>query len=424
MKAERWKQVNDLFQSAVERASGERAAFLQAACHGDEGLRREVDSLLTSYERAENFIELPAFEVAPELVTNERAGALVGRVIGHYRIESLIGVGGMGEVYLAQDERLGRKAALKLLPDSLITDETQLSRFKNEARTASSLNHPNILTVYEIGAEGNRQFIATEFIEGMTLRASLACGKMNLHAALEIAVQVASALAAAHETGVVHRDIKPENIMLRPDGYAKVLDFGIAKLTEQRPASDHYEVGTTAVLQTRPGLVLGTGRYMSPEQTRGQKGRARSDIWSLGVLVYEVVGGIPPFPGETPSDCIASILTTEPPPLSGVLSDVPLKLESILQKALRKNSDERYQTVKEMLADLRILKGELEAESSLPQTKARAESIVSKIKRHKRGMLLTLVAILAAAAFAYSFFFVAPAPSPNEKSIAVLPFEN
>jgi len=424
MKAERWQQVNDLFQSAVERAPEERAAFLDEGCHGDEGLLREVESLLASYERAENFIESPAFEVAPELLTNDRPGALVGELIGHYRIESLIGVGGMGEVYLARDERLGRKVALKLLPERLTVDETQLSRFKTEARSASALNHPNILTVYEIGAEGNRQFIATEFIEGMTLRASLACGRMNLHAALEIAVQVASALAAAHETGVVHRDIKPENIMLRPDGYAKVLDFGIAKLTEQRPASDHYEVGTTAVLQTQPGLVLGTGHYMSPEQARGQTVDARSDIWSLGVVLYEMVGGIRPFLGETPSDCVASILKTEPPPLSGVLSDVPLKLESMLQKALRKNSDERYQTIKEMLADLRNLKGELEAEGSSPQTKARAESIVSKIKRHKRGVLLTLAAILAAAAFAYSFYFVAPAPLPNEKSIAVLPFEN
>src|SRR5437016_12013391 len=425
MKAERWKQVNDLFQSAVERAPGERAAFLDEACHGDGDLRCEVESLLTSHVRAENFIELPAFEVAPELVTKDRTGALVGKVIGHYRIESLIGVGGMGEVYLARDERLGRKAALKLLPDSLTTDETQLSRFKNEARSASALNHPNILTVYEIGAEGNRQFIATEFIEGTTLRAPLACGRMNPKAALEIAMQVASALAAAHEAGVVHRDIKPENIMLRPDGYAKVLDFGIAKLTEQRLASDDHTVETTGVLQTRPGLVLGTAHYMSPEQARGQKVDARSDIWSLGVVLYEMVGGSPPFRGETPSDCIASILTTEPPPLSGVFPDVPLKLESILEKALRKNSDERYQTIKEMLADLRILKGELEAESSLPQAKARAESIVSKIKGHKRSVLLSLAAaILAATVFAYSFFFVAPAPSPNEKSIAVLPFEN
>src|SRR5438552_113063 len=425
MKAERWKQVNDLFQSAVERAPGERAAFLHEACHGDEGLCREVESLLTSYERAENFIELPAFEAAPELVTNDRAGALVGKVIGHYRIESLIGVGGMGEVYLARDERLGRKAALKLLPDSLTTDETQLSRFKNEARSASALNHPNILTVYEIGTEGNRQFIATEFIEGITLRVSIARGRINPHMALEIAVQVASALAAAHEAGVVHRDIKPENIMMRPDRYVKVLDFGIAKLTEQRLASDDHTVETTAPLQTRPGLVLGTARYMSPEQARGQKVDVRTDIWSLGVVFYEMVGGSPPFRGDTPSDCIASILTTEPPPLSGVLTDVPLKLESILQKALRKSSDERYQAVKEMLADLRILKGELETDSSLLQTKVRAQSIVSKIKRHKRGVLLTLAgALLAAAAIVYSFFFVAPAPLPNEKSIAVLPFEN
>src|SRR5436190_17142360 len=234
MKAERWKRVNDLFQSAAERAPEERAAFLDQACQGDESLCREVQSLLASSERAKNFIESPAFQVAPELLTNDRAGASVGALIGHYRIESLIGAGGMGEVYLARDERLGRKAALKLLPQRLTADETQLSRFKTEARSASALNHPNILTVYEIVTEGNRQFIATEFIEGMTLRASLARGKMNLHDALEIALQVASALAAAHETGIVHRDIKPENIMLRPDGYAKVLDFGIAKLTEQR----------------------------------------------------------------------------------------------------------------------------------------------------------------------------------------------
>jgi serine/threonine protein kinase/Tfp pilus assembly protein PilF len=424
MNAERWKKVNDLFQSTVERAPEERGAFLDKACHDDEGVRREVESLVTSYEQAENFIEVPAFEVAPELVPNDSGAALVGKVIGHYRIESLIGVGGMGEVYLARDERLGRKAALKLLPHSLTTDETQLSRFKNEARTASALNHPNILTVYEIGAEGNLQFIATEFIEGVTLRTALASGRMSAHRALEIAVQVASALAAAHDAGVVHRDIKPENIMLRPDGYAKVLDFGIAKLTEQSPASAERRVETTALLQTRPGLVLGTAHYMSPEQARGQKVDARSDIWSLGVVLYEMVAGSPPFRGETPSDCIAAILTAEPAPLSSISPDVPATLDSILQKALRKNSDERYQTIKEMLGELRILKAKLEAESSFPQTKA-ARGRVSEIKRPKRGLLITLaMAFLAALAVAYFFFFVAPAPSSNEKSIAVLPFEN
>jgi eukaryotic-like serine/threonine-protein kinase len=423
MNAERWQQVNDLFHSAIERAPAERAAFLAQACRGDENLCREVKSLLTSHERTANFIELPAFEVAPELLVLDPAGAAIGELIGHYRIESLIGVGGMGEVYLARDEQLGRKAALKLLPEHLTVDETQLSRFKNEARSASALNHPNILTVYEIGAEGNRQFIATEFIEGTTLRVSLAGGRVKVHAALEIAVQVASAMAAAHEAGVVHRDIKPENIMLRPDGFAKVLDFGIAKLTEQGLALAHAESKTSSVLQTRPGLVLGTARYMSPEQARGQKVDARSDIWSLGVVLYEMVGGMPPFLGETASDCIASILTAEPRPLSGILPNFPLQLEFIVQKALRKDREERYQSTGEMLADLRNLKGELEAESSL--AKMGTGSFVSRIKLQKRGRLLVLVTVtLVAAAFSYSFFPIAPTPSPNEKSIAVLPFQN
>jgi serine/threonine protein kinase len=286
MKPERWEQINDLFQSAAERAPEDRAAFLEEACRGDEALCREVKSLIACYEPAQGFIESSAFEVAPELLTDARPGAMVGESIGHYRVESLIGVGGMGEVYLARDERLGREVALKFLPEQLTADKIQLSRFKSEARVASALNHPNILTVYEIGVEGNRHFIATEFIKGVTLRASLAHRRMNVHDALEIAVQVASALSAAHEAGVVHRDIKPENIMLRPDGYVKVLDFGIAKLTEQQPASDQHDPATTMLLQTHHGLVMGTARYVSPEQTRGQSTDARSDIWNLGVVLY------------------------------------------------------------------------------------------------------------------------------------------
>jgi non-specific serine/threonine protein kinase len=314
----------------------------------------------------------------------------------------------------------------------------QLSRFKSEARAASALNHPNILTVHEIGAEGNRHFIAAEFIEGVTLRAWLTRGKINLRDALEIAVQAASGLAAAHEAGVVHRDIKPENIMLRPDGYVKVLDFGIAKLTEQ-PRKDsgpiHGDAGKTAVHQTRPGLVLGTARYMSPEQLRGEKADARSDIWSLGVVIYEMVAGTPPFQGETASDCIASILTTEPPPLLGILPNVPLKLEAIVTKALRKNRDARYQATKEMLADLRGLKAELDVDGSPSQIQVRAESIVSKIKRHKRAALLTLAATALVLGLSALFVFHRPQThppvagsvsnlTPPEKSIAVLPFEN
>ena len=422
MEPGRWGRITDIYHAAIARPPEERASFLGEECHGDDSLRKQVEAMVKSHERSGDFIESSAFAVAPELLIDEPTGDLIGQSIGHYRIESLIGVGGMGEVYLARDELLGRKVALKFLPEHLTAEATQLNRFKSEARTASALNHPNILTVHEIGAEGTRQFIATEFIEGITLRALLARGRMNLHDALEIAVQVASALAAAHETGVVHRDIKPENIMLRPDGYAKVLDFGIAKLTEQQPESDSHDLGTTT-LQTQLGLVLGTARYMSPEQTRGQKADVRSDIWSLGVVLYEMVGGIPPFAGETPSDCIASILTTEPPPLSRVLSDVPVRLEAVVQKALRKNKDERYQTIKEMLVDLRSLKEEWEAKGYSPQAKARVGPIVSKIKRHKRGVLLTLAAaMLAVAVVAYRLYFAAPPPPFTEKSIAVLPF--
>ena len=425
METERWEKVIDLFQSALERSPGERAAFLDECCHDDQEMRHEVESLLISHERAEDFIEIPAFQAAPEFVPNDNMSPFVGKLIGHYRIEALIGIGGMGEVYLARDERLGRKAAIKILPDNLTTDETQLNRFKNEARTASALNHPNILTVYEIGAEGGVQFIATEFIEGTTLRSLLAPGKMRTQRALEIAVQVASALAAAHDAGVVHRDIKPENIMVRPDGYVKVLDFGIAKLTLQTDATDADRAEPTSLLQTRPGFVLGTAHYMSPEQARGQKVDARSDIWSLGVVLYEMMAGTPPFRGESPSDCIAAILTAEPTALSTISPDVPTQLESILQKALRKNADERYQNIEEMLAELRALKTKVEAESASSQIKSSGDSHVSKINHPKRGVLITIfAALLLVAALASYFFFRAPSSSANEKSIAVLPFEN
>ena len=424
MTSERWQQVNDLFQLAAERAPEERTTFLQTACQGDEGLRREVESLIAYYERAENFIESPAFEVVPELLTDDRTGAIVGESIAHYRIESLIGVGGMGEVYLARDERLGRKVALKFLPERLTANNTQLSRFKSEARAASALNHPNILTVYEIGTEGNRHFIATEFIEGATLRATLVRGRMSVYDALEVAVQVASALAAAHKTGVVHRDIKPENIMIRPDGYVKVLDFGLAKLTEQQSASDNRDLTITNTQHTHAGMLLGTPRYMSPEQTRGDKADARSDIWSLGAVIYEMVCGVPAFSGATPSDCIASILKTEAPPLSRVAPAAPTELQSILHKALRKNRDERYQTIAEMLADLRSLKGKLERAASTPKIQPAWlwAAAVAAIVLIGIGTLF-FARYRSSPVAARSPISPATAQIP-EKSIAVLPFEN
>src|SRR5437762_1645134 len=419
MKAERWKQVNDLFQSAVERAPGERAAFLDEACQGDEPLRHEVGSLLTSHERSENFIELPAYQVAPELVTNDRPGALVGKLIGHYRIESLIGVGGMGEVYLARDERLGRKAALKLLPENLTTDEAQLSRFKNEARSASALNHPNILTVYEIGAEGDRQFIATEFIEGITLRGSLACARINLHAALEIAVQVASALAAAHETGVVHRDIKPENMMLRPDGYAKVLDFGIAKLAEEELPAAMPRDEALLLVETSLGAVLGTVRYMSPEQACGEHVDQSTDIWSLGVVLYEMVTGQAPFSGDTPKEVMSSILEMDPPPLTSYVAHTPPELQQIISKTLRKDRGQRYRSAHELLQALKDLRRKLEAE-----LERAAAPLLLRWARSPIALVLIVLAVALALTFPFFRHRNLTTSLPPDKSIAVLPLQN
>jgi serine/threonine protein kinase/Tfp pilus assembly protein PilF len=431
MTSEHWQRVNELFQLAAERGPEERRAFLETACHGDEKLHREVESLLASYERAENFIEVPAFELAPELVTDGCASASAGESIAHYQIESLLGMGGIGEVYLARDQRLGRKVALKLLAGRWTADDGQLARFKSEARAASALNHPNIITVYEIGAEGNRQFIATEFIEGVTLRAALGHGRMSVHQALEIAVQVASALAAAHQAGVVHRDIKPENIMIRPDGYVKVLDFGLAKLTEGQLAPLEQGVTLPKTELTHPGLLLGTPRYMSPEQTRGQPVDPGTDIWSLGVVIYEMLGGAPPFTGRTPSDCIASVLRTEPPLLSAGSREIPAELDSILQKALRKNRDERYRTIAEMLADLQSIKTNLE--SGANRLKARMPwhwiaAVSALVLITLAGLVFTRhrsvpVATRDIGSPPSNREVSAPA-AISDKSIAVLPFEN
>src|SRR5206468_3053285 len=359
----RLQTIEEIYRAALDQEPDQIGAFLDTACEGDELLRRKVEALLASRERAGSFIETSAVGIASRIIENGQADLLVGQTFGHYKISKPIGSGGMGEVYLATDIKAGRKAALKLLPMHFTGDAERLHRFQQEAHALVGLNHPNILTVYEIGEDHSIHYIASELIEGETLRQRLEHGPMQLREAVDVAIQVASALVAAHETGIVHRDIKPENIMRRPDGYVKVLDFGIAKLIEQCAASDDQVIQTATALQTRPGLILGTGRYMSPEQARGQTVDARSDIWSLGIVVYETITGIPPFQGETPSDCIASILTSEPPCLSAVFPDIPLELEAIVAKALRKDRDARYQTANEMLADLRSLNGELEFRS-------------------------------------------------------------
>ena len=283
-----------------------------------------------------------------------------GQTIGLYKVLARLGAGGMGEVYLAQDPRLDRKIALKLLPDHFTGDADRLHRFEQEARATSSLNHPNIVTIYEIGQADGHHFIATEFIDGVTLRERLTITRMKLSEALDIAVQVAAALGAAHSANIVHRDIKPENIMIRDDGYVKVLDFGLAKLTERSASAIDGEAARRALVKTNPGMVMGTVTYMSPEQARGVPVDARTDVWSLGVVLYEMAAGRVPFKGETATDVILSVVEREPPPLARYSKEVPAELERIVNKALRKNREERYQTVKDLSLDLKSLKQELE----------------------------------------------------------------
>jgi serine/threonine protein kinase len=288
-----------------------------------------------------------------------------GKRIGRYEIRSLLGAGGMGEVYLAQDTELRRSVALKLLSSDFVGNADRLRRFKQEAYTVSALNHPNILTIYEIGSEANVHFIATEYVEGLTLRERMVKEALKLEEVLDIGSQIASALAAAHSAGIVHRDIKPENLMVRRDGYVKVLDFGLAKLTEYRGLGSDPEAATVQVVKTDPGRVMGTANYMSPEQTRGLEVDQRTDIWSLGVILYELAAGRTPFEGQTTSDVLASILKNEPVPLQRYCPEAPPELQRIVRKALRKDLEERYQLVKEMGVDLKNIRRELELSAEI-----------------------------------------------------------
>jgi len=367
MNREQFQQISKLYDAALELEPDQRAAFLNEACAGDEELRHEVESLLASEEQAGSFLAAPALEVAAKVLTAHQRPSLAGQQIAHFQVLSLLGAGGMGEVYLAQDTRLGRKVALKLLPAEFTHGADRVSRFEREAMAASALNHPNIITIYETGQEDSLHYIVTEFIDGNTLRRQMTSTPMEPRAALDVAIQVASALSAAHAAGIIHRDIKPENVMVRPDGLVKVLDFGLAKLAERRVVSTDTDAPTGAGSRTELGVVMGTITYMSPEQARGIEVDARTDIFSLGVMLYELMVGRAPFTGATGADVVAAILTADPPSLTQYSIKVPSELERIVRKALCKDREERYQVVKDLLLDLRNLKEELEFEARLKQ---------------------------------------------------------
>ena len=414
MTPERYQQIDQLADAALELGVEERAAFLDQACAGNEELRGQVERLLSAHEHEDSFLSAPALEVIAQGMAAAQAQSLIGRQLGHYQILSLLGAGGMGEVYMAEDTILGRKVALKLLPAEFTRDQDRLRRFKQEARAASSLNHPNIITIYEIGETDGIHFIATEFIDGQTLRQHSAQGPLELFAALDIGIQTAAALGAAHEAGIAHRDIKPENLMLRPDGYLKVLDFGSSKLTEPRAPGGSLKTSAMTGVRTAPGIVMGTIDYMSPEQARGLEVDVRSDIFTLGVVLYEMLTGAKPFTGATTADVIAAILDKEPAPLSRPAHEAPKELERILSRALRKDREDRYQAVQDLLLDLKGLKQELELEAQLARVRrssevaAGSEQVIGylkrMVKRYKRGAILTLVALIVTAA-ALLFYF-------------------
>jgi serine/threonine protein kinase len=362
MTPERWEQVKEIFDAAIKRGPNKRSEFVEEASAGDQEVKREVESLLRVHDHDSGFMSTPA----ATLLLEQTQLLSAGQRFGHYEQIAPIGKGGMGEVYSAVDSRLGRKIALKLLPDFLTHLTDRVHRFELEARAASALNHPNIVTIHEIGEVESLHFIATEFVDGETLRQQMTKRGMSVRESLDICVQIASALQAAHEAGIVHRDIKPENIMLRRDGIVKVLDFGLAKL-----APDHLDVHsqgpTRPMVYTTPGVIMGTVAYMSPEQARGVDVDARTDIWSLGVVLYEMLTGRLPFKGATNSDVIVSILEREPTPLATVALHTPSELQRIVAKSLRKDREERYQTIKDLLVDLKGLRRDLE----FPGTKSR-----------------------------------------------------
>ena len=419
----RLQTVEEIFHAALDQESDRVGAFLDAACEGDEALRRKVEGLLASHQRAASFIETTVAGITTRIIENEQADLLVGRTIGHYKISERIGTGGMGDVYLATDVTAGRKAALKLLPTRFTSDAQRLKRFQQEERALVGLNHPNILTVYEIGEDHSTHYIASELIEGETLRQHLVRGRMELREAVGVAIQVASALAAAHETGIVHRDIKPENIMLRPDGYVKVLDFGIAKLAESAFAQATADrAGSMTLAETNLGSILGTVRYMSPEQACGVPIDKRTDIWSLGVVLYEMVTGHAPFTGDTPSEVMTSILEKEPPPLTSYNKQTPPELQQITSKALRKDRTERYQSTREMLQAVKNLHRKLESSAELK----RSSKVPSWLRWTRSPAAVALALLVGGIALALPFYWHRNPTKSSipEKSVAVLPFEN
>src|SRR5262245_27077552 len=357
MKAERWKQVEQIYQSALKCEVGQRAVFLAEVCAGDDSLRREVESLLAHQSQAEDLMETPVMEIVARVVADSSTTGMIGRRVGHYQILSLLGKGGMGEVYRARDTRLSREVAIKILPSEYSADADRLRRFEQEARAAGMLNHPNILTIHDIGADGRTPYIVSEMLAGATLREQMQGAALPLSRAMDYAAQIARGLAAAHEKGIVHRDLKPENLFITKDGRAKILDFGLAKLRNPLPGVAADTDAPTRALQTDSGVVMGTVGYMSPEQVRAEEVDHRSDIFAFGAILYEMLCGRRAFPGSSAVEVMNAILKEEPPEITEQGREIPPTLQRAMKHCLEKNQADRFQSINDVAFYLDALPG-------------------------------------------------------------------
>ena len=354
MDSQRLKQIEEIYHAALEILPDERESFFAKNCGKDEDLRREVESLLSFKKTSDGFLNTPPESLVAEMFAEQDSQTyLISKKIEHYKIIKLLGKGGMGEVYLAEDSKLSRQVAIKFMDEKFINKKSNLNRFFFEAKSSSALNHPNIITVFEIGEFEGSPFIVTEFIDGITLKEYLSVKKPTLGEILDVAIQIVSALSSAHKAGIIHRDIKPDNVMIRQDDIVKILDFGLAKYDSSETDT---EANTRARISTVRGMIMGTPHFMSPEQARGKPIDTRTDIWSFGVLFYQMLTNNFPFEGETTSDVIASILKSEPQPLREFVPDISPILENIFLRIFRKNQNERPQKIDEILNELKNYK--------------------------------------------------------------------
>ena len=427
MTPERWKQIDELARAALKRGADERASFLLAACGDDESLRREVEKRIARQPRATNSIDEPAFTNAGESLADLQTDthSLEGQTIGHYHLLRKLGAGGMGEVYLAQDASLGRKVAIKFLTHDSVANQQAKKRLIREAHAAATLDHPNVCTIHEVNEEGDHSFIVMQYLEGETLASRIRERPLDVSECLQIAAQVADALAEAHSYGIIHRDIKPQNIMLTARNQAKVMDFGLAKLVRVPQITESNE--ETESMLTGPGTVVGTLPYLSPEQARGEPIDARSDIFSLGVVIYEMLIGRHPFKSHTNAATMSMILTHEPPPLSRFLPEIPEELQRIVSKALCKDQERRYQVMRELQIDLSNLHEELTFKAKLERTdpphsrsekELELQTPLSKRRIHQRALIAALIILVSIAGSAILYF----SSGNSSNSVAVLPF--